>query len=877
MAINPQKLLPPSKMSTSERMSASYDKRIDDLLNLNVKRKFIDVDKLLKNSFLKKKKEENKKKKKKQTEKRQEKEKNLELPKGIEGISKVKSLIPKTGILDAVQNFATFTFLGYLLTKFGGEMPKLVGILQKAVPILNISEKIIGGIFEGIVGFIDAGYKVHDQMRVLSKDIGGEKAQKVYDDFSTNFNRFLNAIATLGLSELGRGDEKPPEKKSGGGMVRGYARGGQATRGGKSVDSKIGRTLKVQRFKKPQKVQPEKTSPGKDVGGKLRIEKLYPNPKPVSTTTRSPNPYKALTGVSEDLKKGGWIGYLMAAGVDVALGQKVNSKKLATAITGGLGTLSQIDQSQGQAIGTLGRSLLGMAAGGEVPPLGQQTENVNNLLATLIQSRVNEALKNVTDELLKTPGATPGGGPGGPGGGPGGAGGAPTTKEQRDAFERIRSIAEKLGSPNPDVTASIAMWETGWLANPDSVYFASNKTNPFGQTGKGPKGSVIGKDGQEHAVYNSIEEGVKAHLDNWKSDYRGKTAEEIIESIRQGGGRGMYNTNPAWSNNVLGVYNSIKQPPTKIIKGGPIKGGGIITQRGDPDAEKTGIDISLGGIGANIQNPFDNLKITGTGFQGSGSGETGTGYGNYVTGEVTINGKKYELLLGHLDRISVKKGDVLSAGDVIGKQGISGRATGPHVSTHINALSGGDPQKILDAVENVWTSGGSIQTDLGQKPKPKPKPTSAAANKGVIFDRSKKEFIKLGGGLLGSNQKISVTNTENTNLRATVKAFGLGQGTEGQIKQAKDGNLYKFINGKWTTYTLYSGRNMQGGGFMGLQNKRNYSSLSMYPSYDGGGGMMLAVQPIIIEKPVPVPMSQNKTIIFPIPVSVNNNTASLSR
>ena len=52
----------------------------------------------------------------------------------------------------------------------------------------------------------------------------------------------------------------------------------------------------------------------------------------------------------------------------------------------------------------------------------------------------------------------------------------------------------------------------------------------------------------------------------------------------------------------------------------------------------------------------------------------------------------------------------------------------------------------------------------------------------------------------------------------------------------------------------------------------------MYPSYDSGGGMMIAIQPIIVEKPIPVPTGGNKTIMFPVPVSVNNsNMASLSR
>jgi hypothetical protein len=75
--------------------------------------------------------------------------------------------------------------------------------------------------------------------------------------------------------------------------------------------------------------------------------------------------------------------------------------------------------------------------------------------------------------------------------------------------------------------------------------------------------------------------------------------------------------------------------------------------------------------------------------------------------------------------------------------------------------------------------------------------------------------------------------------------------------------------------TLYR---KQGGGYIGKKSPRNISSLSSYPSYSSEGGMMIAIQPMIIEKPVSVPSGQNRSIIFPIPVGVNNsNMQSLSR
>ena len=45
-----------------------------------------------------------------------------------------------------------------------------------------------------------------------------------------------------------------------------------------------------------------------------------------------------------------------------------------------------------------------------------------------------------------------------------------------------------------------------------------------------------------------------------------------------------------------------------------------------------------------------------------------------------------------------------------------------------------------------------------------------------------------------------------------------------------------------------------------------------------GGGIMIAIQPMIIEKPVPVSGGGGKMIAFPVPVAVNSNMdLSLSR
>lgn len=157
-----------------------------------------------------------------------------------------------------------------------------------------------------------------------------------------------------------------------------------------------------------------------------------------------------------------------------------------------------------------------------------------------------------------------------PGGGPmptGPIDTGPVPKNDREAFEKVRAAAQKAGSPAPDVTASIAMIETGWLRNPNSVYFASKKTNPFGQTGRGSAGYVVGADGQDHAVYRSFDEGVATHVRLWKKYYKGNTADEILRNLVAAG----YNTaSSGWRPNIASTYERM----TKKSRNAPVSAEG---------------------------------------------------------------------------------------------------------------------------------------------------------------------------------------------------------------------------------------------------------------------------------------------------------------
>ena len=746
-AIEKTKVLVPLKNISVKKISAGdlrpVDKETKSSENLSiVKKKIIELGALLKNSYVIDKKNAETKRKEEERKKSERREKKLEEKvKKNQVSSNLIPSIPGQSIFDRINRFIGFTLLGYLFNKYGELLPKLMEFGKVLKPVAEFVESFAKNLLKGVVDFVEFGYKAYDQTRDFIKKIGGEGAEKTFDEFSKNLNILLNgAIASAMLiastspgkpgrpgrmpggkpttlpknaklaSYLGRDPEtklierrygndaarmyearksqgasvsraradvlkrfeklEGPQRGLAGGTGKGSvlsrglgksanraalkvlgktgtkiargvfgrvpiigglldfafslamgenpgraaakavgatvgsalgtfipipfagtilggilgdivggamydslvgskekpqakAQGGTVTRGGQSSVSPS-RRLKTRTKKTAPRIQPQKTQPGKDAGGKLRIEELYGTDEPGKRSA-----LRALKKSSEDVKKmrsiNGLTGSMFGAGIDMALGQKPD-KKLAKSIGDVFGSVVQnaVDMELNKSFGDISKTIA-MANGGVVPTreIGRQLsigerigKFISSALAISIESSASKILQNLNRELNLEggpAGSTPDAGPGG----------GPVTQDQQEAFEKIRKIAEKVGSPNPSVTAAIAMLETGWLSNPNSVYFASGKTNPFGQTGKGPKGSVVGADGQEHAVYNSLEEGVKAHVDRWKSSYIGKTPQEIIESIRTGrgvGAPGMYNTSPSWTSKVLSTYQSGTQP-----------------------------------------------------------------------------------------------------------------------------------------------------------------------------------------------------------------------------------------------------------------------------------------------------------------------------
>lgn len=88
------------------------------------------------------------------------------------------------------------------------------------------------------------------------------------------------------------------------------------------------------------------------------------------------------------------------------------------------------------------------------------------------------------------------------------------------------------------------------------------------------------------------------------------------------------------------------------------------------------------------------------------------GYGNLVS--IHHEGDISESRYGHLSQISVKPGDKVSKGQLIGFSGMSGLATGPHL--HFELYRGGhpvDPERLLEPLRQPSADGTSRFPTLG--------------------------------------------------------------------------------------------------------------------------------------------------------------------
>lgn len=577
------------------------------------------------------------------------------------------------------------------------------------------------------------------------------------------------------------------------------AAGGPVTRGGKTQGAPT-RTIRVTR-RKPPKVKPQSSQPGKDVGGKKKVKELYPDPSaktdiegpqkgpwwsllpplPKNATPQQiqdrdnkikklPNPYKALTNTAKILKDIPFgIGALMGGAVDIALGQKL-PKNAIDGLSNGISYLinALANQQVAKSISGIQKEIATMQTGGITPRLRDFSRNerdefgsgINKVLSNLIQQKVDEAIREVQKQLM--PGKYGGGVFDEPGGGrgQGGGGGGPSPTGEGLNQPTVKGKSGYQGSTN--------VIDIGYK----DAQGRSIKLNP----------------NAAQAFKSMVSDGMPFKSSDVANTYRDES--EYLRLIKEG-------YNPA-SNSAHNYGEGADIHGTMgewIKKNGKKYGWYYVDYPGTP-----GGHFEWRGKVSKSQQPTDTKNV------------------KELSGQISFYGTKQ-------DGFGYEKGKMTTAsGEKFIPSGLTAAHKTLQFGTKLRVTNPNNGKSVIVTVNDRGPFSGNRVLDL-----------SYGAAKAIDM---------IGSGVI--NGKIEV------------------------LKKPGDRGIPDAFAG---------GGDMQGGGYIPRQSpRRDTQRLSSYPSYSAEGGMVIAIQPMIIEKPVPVPSGKNRTIMFPIPVGVNNNSMpSLSR
>lgn len=249
------KALPPAKISAIKLFNkpgltirpkkidvSSLKKEDSQSDSLVIKKQVIKIKDLIVTNTLLKAKEEERKRKESEKKRFVEKEERLEKPKDG-GVDKVKlPAAPKLGFLDRIKKFLFNVLLGFVVYRLIPHLPKLMGVAKLAGQALDFVTDWGGKLLNGLVTFVDWGYKAYDGTRSFLKGLGGENFTKVFDGFIGAMDKVIEAsiIAAIAFGELGGDIGDGPDVTKPGKGIFGRGLGRAATRLGLKTIGKGG-------------------------------------------------------------------------------------------------------------------------------------------------------------------------------------------------------------------------------------------------------------------------------------------------------------------------------------------------------------------------------------------------------------------------------------------------------------------------------------------------------------------------------------------------------------------------------------------------------------------------------------------------------------
>jgi hypothetical protein len=341
MAINTQKFLPSSKGGALTKVPKAISKNSSGALvsentqkNIGIVHvKIIEIDKILKGTLASKKKELDDKKRETSQKRRENIETKLETKPSAEKGKIEMPKAPRMGFLDWIKNFIGNIILGYFAVRLVKYLPLMMPIVKFLGNAADFVIDIGGKLLDGLVTFVDWGYKAYDATRGFMKNLFGDGGVQQFEQLSSLLNKFLNLALIAGMVAA-----------SSGGLGKGAKGSGARPRPGQGGRPKVtasggGRSGGID-IRNPLRRRPKVTVGGG--GNKALLSSVRPFLK------RIPLPV---------------IGALIDFGLSVALGENPGRAAFRAIGAGLLGAVGAAAGSVVPVAGTFIGGLLGGVAG----------------------------------------------------------------------------------------------------------------------------------------------------------------------------------------------------------------------------------------------------------------------------------------------------------------------------------------------------------------------------------------------------------------------------------------------------------------------------------------------------------------------------------
>ena len=209
MAIKSQKLLPSAIKASKKTISTSVlrDLKPEKPIEIgevskkdSLAEKFGVISEFLKKEYKRDRMSWFRERKRKREERRKKREEELEKKKKKSKIGKgISATLPLKNIFDNISNFLLFLAGGFLLNKILNILPQLMEIGKILKPITIGIYNFGKFMFGTVIGFIDAGYAIHDDLRSKVEELGGEDAVEKFDKFAKEFKKVINGAIILAM------------------------------------------------------------------------------------------------------------------------------------------------------------------------------------------------------------------------------------------------------------------------------------------------------------------------------------------------------------------------------------------------------------------------------------------------------------------------------------------------------------------------------------------------------------------------------------------------------------------------------------------------------------------------------------------------------